>query len=166
MREAGTAAVAEPAVAFWPMSADRPATPDDDAASRWPAEGTFSVKPATLELEPSDLDPSQVVEGDPRVADRVVWSSPDGRRLRGVWEHTPGVSTDVEVDELFVVIAGRATIEVDGGPTLEVGPGDLGVLQAGARTTWRVHETLRKVFLVELDEADPEADGAGPHAQT
>lgn len=147
------------------MPAD-PITPTDAANPGWPAEGTFSVNPATLELEPADLDPSQVVEGDPRVADRVVWSSPDGRRLRGVWEHTPGVSTDIEVDELFVVIAGRATIEVEGGPTFEVGPGDLGVLQAGARTTWRVHETLRKVFQVELDGVDLEPDGAGPPAQT
>jgi uncharacterized cupin superfamily protein len=64
----------------------------------------------------------------------------------GIWEHTAGVSTDVEVDEVFVVLAGRATIEVEGGPTLEVGPGDLGVLEAGARTRWVVHEDLRKVF--------------------
>jgi uncharacterized protein len=123
-----------------------------------PAAGTFSVDAAALELEPAELDPSQIVEGAPRVAERVVWSSPDGSRLRGVWEHTPGVSTDVEVDEVFVVLAGRATIEVEGGPTLEVGPGSLGVLEAGASTTWRVHETLRKVFAVTLppEAGDPE----------
>jgi uncharacterized cupin superfamily protein len=117
-----------------------------------PAAGTFSFDPSSLELEPSPLDPSQVVEGDPQVSERVLWSSADGRRHRGVWEHTPGISTDVEVDEVFVVVSGRATIEVDGGPTLEVGPGDVGVLEAGARTTWRIHETLRKVFHVELDD--------------
>lgn len=36
--------------------------------------------------------------------------------------------------------------EVEGGPTLEVGPGSVGLLHAGDRTIWRVHETLRKVF--------------------
>ncbi len=56
-------------------------------------------------------------------------------------------------------MSGRATIEVDGGPTLEVGPGDVGILEAGARTTWRVHETLRKVFHVELDDGDGVEDG-------
>jgi uncharacterized cupin superfamily protein len=29
-----------------------------------------------------------------------------------------------------------------------VGPGDIGLLPAGARTTWTVHETLRKVYVV------------------
>jgi len=63
------------------------------------------------------------------------------------------MSRDVEADEAFVVLTGRATIEVEGGPTLEVGPGDLGLLPAGARTTWTVHETLRKVYVIRtLDE--------------
>ena len=66
----------------------------------------------------------------------------------GIWQHTAGVSTDVEVDEVFVVLAGRATIEVAGGPTLEVGPGDVGVLEAGAETTWTVHEDLRKIYII------------------
>jgi uncharacterized cupin superfamily protein len=65
---------------------------------------------------------------------------------RGVWEHTPGVSRDVEADELFVVLSGRATVEFDEGGVLELGPGDVGVVPAGAHTTWHVHETLRKVF--------------------
>ena len=119
-----------------------------------PAPPTFTFDPATIELEPSPLDPSQVVEGDPEVAERVLWSSADGRRHRGVWQHTPGVSTDVEVDEIFVVVSGRATIEVQGGPTLEVGPGDVGVLASGARTRWTVHETLRKVFHVDVPGDD------------
>ena len=57
-------------------------------------------------------------------------------------------STDVEADEVFVVLSGRATVEVVDGPTLEIGPGDVGLLPAGARTTWTVHETLRKVYVV------------------
>jgi uncharacterized protein len=124
------------------MSAERPAVP------------TFAFDPATIELEPSPLDPSQVVEGDPQVAERLMWSSADGRRHRGVWQHTPGVSTDVEVDEMFVVVSGRATIEIEGGPTLDVGAGDVGVLEAGARTRWTVHETLRKVFHVDVPADD------------
>ncbi|MFN8168934.1 MAG: cupin domain-containing protein [Candidatus Nanopelagicales bacterium] len=39
-------------------------------------------------------------------------------------------------------------IEVEGGPTLEVGPGDVGLYPAGTRTRWTVHETLRKVYVV------------------
>ncbi len=81
---------------------------------------------ADVQLEPEPLDAGQVVEGSPATAARVLWASADGRIERGVWEITPGVVTDVEADELFVVLSGRATIEVQDGPTLEVGPGDAG----------------------------------------
>lgn len=119
----------------------------------FPLSGTFSFDPASLDLEPAPLDPAQIVEGSPEVSERVFWESDDGSRARGVWQITPGVSTDVEVDEVFVVLSGRATIEVEDGPTIEVGPGSVCVFEPGARTTWRVHETLRKVFDVTIEPA-------------
>jgi uncharacterized cupin superfamily protein len=103
------------------------------------------VHAARLELALEPLPRAQVQAGTPRTG---VARGPEVTGLSiGVWEHTAGTSTDVEVDEVFVVLQGRATIEVEGGPVLEVGPGDLGVLEAGARTRWVVHEDLRKVFV-------------------
>ncbi|HVQ18420.1 MAG TPA: cupin domain-containing protein [Actinomycetes bacterium] len=105
------------------------------------------VVPATRQpLTPEPLDPGQVVSGNPQVSTHEIVDS-DALAI-GIWEHTAGVSTDVEVDEVFVVLVGRATIAVAGGPTLEVGPGDVGVLEAGAKTTWTVHETLRKIYVI------------------
>ncbi|MFV0132506.1 cupin domain-containing protein [Streptomyces sp. HMX87] len=111
---------------------------------------SFVLHIPDVELEPEPLDPEQIVSGTPEVTGKVVWESPDGRQLRGVWQITPGVVTDTEADELFVVISGSATIEVAGGPTLTVGPGDLAVLREGDRTTWTVHETLRKAYAISL----------------
>jgi uncharacterized protein len=66
----------------------------------------------------------------------------------GIWEMTPGVMTDVEADEVFVVLAGAATVEfADGTAPLTLGPGDVVRLAAGAETVWTVTETLRKVYL-------------------
>ncbi|MDT0382873.1 cupin domain-containing protein, partial [Streptomyces sp. DSM 42041] len=63
-------------------------------------------------------------------------------------EHTPGVSRDVESDEVFVVLGGDASIAFDDGtPTIDLRPGSLVRLHAGQRTTWTVRETLRKVFI-------------------
>ncbi len=73
------------------------------------------------------------MSGTPEVTGKVVWESADGRQVRGVRQITPGVVTDTEADEMFVVLSGSATIEVEGGPTLTVGPGDLAVLREGDR---------------------------------
>ncbi|MEV3933623.1 MULTISPECIES: cupin domain-containing protein [unclassified Streptomyces] len=111
---------------------------------------TFALHIPDADLEPDPLDPSQILEGTPEVSGKVLWESEDGRRIRGIWQITPGVVTDTEADELFVVVSGRATIEVDGGPALTVGAGDLCVLREGDRTTWTVHETLRKAYEITL----------------
>jgi uncharacterized protein len=104
------------------------------------------IPAATMDLPAAELDPAQVVEGSPAVSALDVLTT--GDLTIGVWEHTAGTSTDVESDEVFVVLTGRASVAVEGGSTLELRPGDIGVLEAGARTTWTVRETLRKVYLV------------------
>lgn len=108
----------------------------------------FAVHVADAELEPSELDPAQIVSGDPRVSEVELSSSAIGDRqvIRGIWQMTPGVVTDTEADEVFVVLSGRATIEFSDGTQVAVGPGDVVVLTEGAETTWTVHETLRKVY--------------------
>ena len=98
------------------------------------------------QLAPDPLDPDLVVSGDPQV--RTTELAEDAAVAVGIWQHSPGVSRDIEADEVFVVLSGRATIEVADGPTLDVGPGDVGMLAAGSRTVWTVHETLRKVYVV------------------
>ncbi|MBQ1099779.1 cupin domain-containing protein [Streptomyces sp. b94] len=111
---------------------------------------SFAVHVPDAELEAEPLSPAQIVSGTPEVTGKVVWRSADGRQERGIWQITPGVVTDTEADEVFVVLSGSATVEVAGGPTLTVGPGDLAVLREGDRTTWTVHETLRKAYSVNL----------------
>ncbi|WP_061964022.1 cupin domain-containing protein [Demequina aurantiaca] len=76
----------------------------------------------------------------------------------GVWEHTAGASSDVEEDEVFVVVSGSATIAIVDGGELHVTAGDVVRLSAGMRTTWTVHETLRKIYVCNVaDLATPSA---------
>lgn len=110
------------------------------------SEQSKTFDPLTMELEAWPLEDDQIVAEVPEVSGLILDTSADGRIERGIWQHAAGVSRDTEADEIFVVLTGRATIEVEGGPTLEVGPGSVGLLHAGDRTIWRVHETLRKVF--------------------
>lgn len=89
----------------------------------------------------------QVVSGTP--ATRYVELDEASGRTVGVWEHTPGASTDVEADEVFVVLAGSATVafEEPALPPIELRPGSIVRLEAGMRTVWTVRETLRKVYI-------------------
>jgi uncharacterized protein len=98
----------------------------------------------TVELTavPSD----QHVDGAPRTG--FVELGSWGDTTVGVWEMTTGAMRDVEADEVFVVLSGRASVEFeDGSPTLELQAGDVVRLAEGTRTTWTVTETLRKVYL-------------------
>lgn len=97
-----------------------------------------------IPLEP--LPSAQVVEGSPS-AGAVALGTHAGQEV-GVWEHTPGTSTDVEADELFIVLSGSATVTfVDEGRTVRLEPGSVVQLFAGQRTEWIVTEALRKVYV-------------------
>lgn len=108
--------------------------------------GPRVIHAAHLALDWAPVGPAQSVTGDPRVGSAEVASTP-GVEV-GVWSHTPGVSTDTEADEVFIVLSGRARIEFADGAALDVGPGDIGVLPRGAQTTWTIHEELRKVYVI------------------
>ncbi|MDZ7883351.1 MAG: cupin domain-containing protein [Mycobacterium sp.] len=104
------------------------------------------ARAADLELTCERVPDHQHVEGSPGTGS-VVLSRFHGVEV-GVWEMTPGAATDVEVDEIFIVLSGAATIEFgDSSPTICVGAGDVVRLAAGAETVWVVTETLRKVYL-------------------
>jgi uncharacterized cupin superfamily protein len=108
---------------------------------------SFATSAAGLQLIDEPREPGQIVSGDPRVSHRLLTG--DGPVQRGVWQITPGVVTDVEADEMFVVVSGSATIELlDRGTALTVAPGDVCVLAEGERTRWTIHETLRKVYQI------------------
>jgi uncharacterized cupin superfamily protein len=106
----------------------------------------FVVDASTLTVDLDPVPAAQVIAGSPRVGTNEVVTF-DSLEV-GVWEHTAGTSTDVEVDEVFVVLSGRATVTIDDGPTLELRAGVVGFLDAGARTTWTVHEPVRKVYVL------------------
>lgn len=104
------------------------------------------VNIAALALEHAPLPDELVVDGTPTTGHRDLTALSDV--TIGVWEHTPGVSRDVEADEVFVVLSGDATVAFeDGSPAVDLRPGSLVRLYEGQRTTWTVRETLRKVFV-------------------
>ena len=99
-----------------------------------------------ISLSADELDPASVVTGRPAVR-TDVFSEVAGAEV-GLWEITPGVVTDVETDEVFVVLSGAGEVLFpDTGERLDLGPGTMVRLHAGERTEWRVTETIRTVYV-------------------
>ncbi len=85
-----------------------------------------------------------VTEG---VTTAVATLDAEGDMEVGVWEHSVGTSRDTEVEEVFIVLAGKGRVTCDEGGVIELAPGVVGMLPAGAHTTWAVTEPLRKVWI-------------------
>lgn len=118
---------------------------DEDAGIRLAAG--VGVAAASLDAAWAPVDAAQVRVGAPTT--RFVDLDETGGRCVGVWEHSPGVSTDVESDEVFVVLAGTGMLafEEPALPPVDLRPGVIVRLTAGMHTVWTVRETLRKLYV-------------------
>lgn len=116
---------------------------DEDDAGELDAGAVTSALTVDLTLTPVPL--AHVVSGAPMTGSVDL----DEDMGLGVWEMTVGAMRDTEVSEVFVVVAGSATVEfIDPAlPSIELAPGDIVRLESGMQTVWTVRETLRKVYL-------------------
>ncbi|MFF2274287.1 cupin domain-containing protein [Agromyces sp. NPDC058126] len=122
----------------------------DETALRLIAGALTDASGLALEHEPVPAE--QVVAGSPTTAYLALDESGAGEI--GVWEMSVGAMRDVEVDEVFVVLAGAATVEFEHVPStgrpgdpIVLAPGAVVRLEAGMKTIWTVREPLRKVFI-------------------
>ncbi|TXH35595.1 MAG: DUF861 domain-containing protein [Rhodospirillaceae bacterium] len=99
---------------------------------------------SAINIPLQDVSEEQRVEGTPRTG-AVHLVTFEGGTI-GVWEMTHGVMRDTEVEEIFTVLAGKASIEFEDGKVIDIAVGDIVRLHAGQRTIWRVTETLRKLY--------------------
>jgi uncharacterized cupin superfamily protein len=99
----------------------------------------------SIELTHRPLSPKlAITEG---VTSAVAALDTEGDIEVGVWEHSIGESTDIEVEEVFVVVSGKGTVTCEQGGVIDLAPGTIGILPAGSRTTWKITETMRKVWI-------------------
>jgi uncharacterized cupin superfamily protein len=105
-----------------------------------------SVAAIELAIAHEPVADDQVVAGAPTTGFATITRL--GDLEVGVWEMTVGAMRDVETDEVFVVIAGRATVTFDADDrVVNLGVGSVARLRAGERTVWTVTETLRKIYI-------------------
>ena len=98
------------------------------------------------------VDAADVLGGRPTMGTLAL--SDDAGVELGVWEITSGVVTDIEVDEVFVVLSGRGRVEFEDGSSIALTVGTVVRLRAGDRTRWIVYETLRKIYVLLPDHGE------------
>ena len=94
-------------------------------------------------------DVPSMIEGQSRTSGQLLHKGPGGRSECGIWECTPGYwQCEVTRDEFCHFLAGRCTYTHENGEIIEIVPDTAAFFPQGWRGTCRVHETVRKVYMI------------------
>ena len=90
-----------------------------------------------------------MIEGHSRTSGVLLHKNADGSSECGIWQCTPGYwNCHVTRDEFCHFLSGRCTYTHESGEVIEVVPNTAAFFPAGWRGTCRVHDTVRKVYLI------------------
>lgn len=90
-----------------------------------------------------------MIEGVSQTRGVLLHKGPGGRSDCGIWECTPGYwSLELVDDEFCHFMSGRATYTRDDGEVIEIVPGTIAFFEKGWKGTCRVHETVRKTYML------------------
>ena len=90
-----------------------------------------------------------MIEGKSRTSGVLLHKGQDGSPESGVWICTPGYwECHVTRDELCHFLEGRCTYTHETGEVIEIEPDTAAFFPEGWKGTCRVHETVRKVYMI------------------
>ena len=92
---------------------------------------------------------SKPLEGVSQTAGILLSREADRRAESGIWTCTPGLwRCELKSDEFCHFLEGRSTYTHDNGEVIEVRPDTLAYFPQGWKGQCRVHETVRKVYMI------------------
>jgi len=78
-----------------------------------------------------------------------IGSGGDGVLYAGLWKHGPADFLYVfPGDETFHVLEGEVTIDVEGGESVALRPGDIASYSKGQSSTWHITQPFKKFFVI------------------
>ncbi|SFJ11489.1 cupin domain-containing protein [Bradyrhizobium sp. cf659] len=99
-----------------------------------------------VDLEPSPIEPSWIIEGKPEARSHLLSTSACGTATTLIWSCTKGkFNWYYDLDETIMILEGSAVIESDGMPPKPYGVGDVVFFRDGAHAKWHVENYVRKV---------------------
>ena len=89
-----------------------------------------------------------VIAGDPHESSSTLRAH--NRLETGVWSCTPGEFPFRRdgYDEVFCLLAGHATLHIDGHEPFDLRPGSVALTPAGSTGRWVVDQTVRKAYTI------------------
>ncbi len=99
-----------------------------------------------VDLKPSPIEPSWILEGNPEARSQVLSTSADGAATTLIWSCTEGkFNWYYDVDETIVILEGSIVLESEGMTPKRYGVGDVVLFRDGAHAKWHVEGHVKKV---------------------
>ena len=114
------------------------------------AHSSGELQGAQINLSPSPICPSWILEGNPIARNKLVSVSADGAAKSYIWDCTAGrFNWFYGADETIYVIEGGVVVkDTASGVTRRLGAGDTFLFPTGARTEWYVETYIRKFAII------------------
>lgn len=99
-----------------------------------------------VELDAAPIDPSWVLDGDPRARSGCHSASDDFSASTHVWECSAGsFRWHFGWEETVLILSGSVRVTAEDGTVRTLGVGDVGYFAAGTWATWEIQDHVRKL---------------------
>jgi uncharacterized cupin superfamily protein len=108
-----------------------------------------------VDLKPSPIEPSWIIEGNPEARSRALSTSADGVATTLIWSCTEGkFNWYCDINETIVILEGSTVLTSEGMPPQRYGVGDVILFRNGAHAKWHVEGYVKKVAFFHLGAAN------------
>jgi len=104
-----------------------------------------------IDLKPSPIEPSWIIEGNPQACASPVATSACGTTRTLIWSCTGGkFNWYYDMDETILIVEGSIMLEGAGMPPRRYGVGDVIVFRQGAHAKWHVESYVKKLAFLQV----------------
>jgi uncharacterized cupin superfamily protein len=104
-----------------------------------------------VDLKPSPIEPSWIIEGNPEARSYELSSSACGTAKTLIWSCTGGkFNWYYDLDETIAILEGSIVLESEGMPPRRYGVGDVIFFRQGAQAKWHVEGYVKKIAFLRL----------------
>jgi uncharacterized protein len=110
------------------------------------ARARIEVANTAVNLTPSPIEPSWIIEGNPVAQSSLLSTSADRQAWTVVWQCSEGkFNWYYDLDETILILEGAIVLENDAMRPTRYGPGEVIFFKKGAHAKWHVEGHVRKL---------------------